>query len=208
VLRGSHRRNDVADVDVGKTFAITRSKSRNTNEPDLLRIMAQKANTTIAFDPAPSSGSCQALGPGQFCEVKIQGDTAISATEPVLVAHYLESAIWNNGLSSVGEGDPSFAIAVPTEQYRKDYTLLVPMAYGKNFFSISAPANGIVQVDGLTIALTPYGSGAYRGARHQVTPGQHKVNCPSGCGVEVYGYSEAVSYMFAGGLDLAQIVIE
>ncbi len=28
------------------------------------------------------------------------------------------------------------------------------------------------------------------------------------CGLEVYGYSSAVSYFFAGGLDLEQIVID
>ncbi|MCW5807944.1 MAG: IgGFc-binding protein [Deltaproteobacteria bacterium] len=192
----------------GKTFAIARSKSRGTNEPDLIRVMAQKPNTTVTFDPAPASGSCGTLQPGGFCEVKIQGDTSIIASEPVLVAHYLESAIWSNGVNSVGEGDPSFAIAVPVEQFRKDYTVLVPQAYAKNFMSISAPANGLVQVDGLSVQLTPYGNGTYRAARHQVTPGQHKINCPSGCGVEIYGYSDAVSYMFAGGLDLAQIVLQ
>ena len=48
----------------------------------------------------------------------------------------------------------------------------------------------------------------YRGARHAVNAGQHKITCPSGCGVEVYGYSDAVSYMFAGGLNLETIVIQ
>jgi len=33
-------------------------------------------------------------------------------------------------------------------------------------------------------------------------------DCPDSCGIEVYGYSEAVSYLFAGGLDLEQIVID
>ena len=38
--------------------------------------------------------------------------------------------------------------------------------------------------------------------------GQHTIHCADGCGVLVYGYSDAVSYMFAGGLDLKQIVIQ
>jgi hypothetical protein len=42
----------------------------------------------------------------------------------------------------------------------------------------------------------------------QVNAGQHVISCPAGCGVEVYGYSDAVSYMFAGGLDLKKIVLE
>jgi hypothetical protein len=194
----------------GKTFAITRSKARGANEPDILRIMAQKANTTITFDPSPASGSCGMLQPGQFCEVQIQGDTGIIASEPVLVAHYLVSAIWSDPLfgGSVGEGDPSFSIAVPVEQYRTSYTVLVPNAYAKNFLSISAPGQGAVIVDGLVVALAPYAGGLYRAARMQVNAGQHVITCPNGCGVEVYGYSDSVSYMFAGGLDLKKIVLE
>jgi hypothetical protein len=193
----------------GKSFAITRSQSRGTNEPDLLRIMAQKAGTTVTFTPPPVSGSCNTLGAGEFCQVKISGDTAITANEPILVGHYLQSAIWQDFLGgAVGEGDPSMAIAVPTEQYRNDYTILVPNAYAKNYLSISTPAGGTVFVDGVQVALTPFANNTYAGTRMLVTAGQHKIRCPSGCGITVYGYSDAVSYMFAGGLDLKQIVIQ
>jgi hypothetical protein len=191
----------------GKTFAVARSQSRGTNEPDLIRVMAQKPNTMVTFDPP---ASCPMLQPGAYCEVKIQGDTAITANEPVLVAHYLESAIWQDPFfgGSVGEGDPSFSITVPVEQFRTEYTILVPQAYSKNFLSISATAAGAVTVDGLAVALTPFAGGTYRGTRMQVNAGQHKIVCPASCGVEVYGYSDAVSYMFAGGLDLKKIVLE
>lgn len=191
----------------GKEFAIVRSQSRGTNELDVLRIMAQKPNTTITFNPAPT-GTCAALQPGQFCQVKIAADTSVVASEPVLIGHYLESAIWQDPFfgGAVGSGDPSMAIAVPTEQYRKDYTVLVPSQYTKSYMSISAPATGAVLVDGLPIQLTAF-AGNFRGARHQVTAGQHKISCPNGCGVVVYGYSDAVSFMFAGGLDLKKIVI-
>jgi hypothetical protein len=113
----------------------------------------------------------------------------------VLVAHYLESAIWQDPFfgGSVGEGDPSFSISVPVEQFRTEYTILVPQAYSKNFLSISATAAGAVTVDGLAVALTPFAGGTYRGTRMQVNAGQHKIVCPASCGVEVYGYSDAVS---------------
>jgi len=193
----------------GKNFAVTRSQSRGTNEPDILRIMAQKANTTVMFDPAPV-GSCATLQPGQFCEVKIAADTAIIASEPVLVGHYLESAIWQDPFFGgvLGSGDPSFSLAVPAEQFRTSYTVLVPNAYTKNYLSIAAGAAGAVVVDGLTVQVTPYANGMYRAARMQVNAGQHVISCPAGCGVEVYGYSDAVSYMFAGGLDLKPIVLQ
>jgi hypothetical protein len=193
----------------GKTFAVARSQSRGSMEPDMLRIMAQKPGTMITFNPAVTGANCSNLGPGQSCQVKIMVDTSIQSNEPILVGHYLESAIWQDLLfgTSVGEGDPSMALAVPTEQYRSDYTILVPSAYAKNFLTISAPANGAVLIDGQPATMAPFAGGAYRSNRTMVTAGQHKIACPAGCGVLVYGYGQAVSYMFAGGLDLKQIVI-
>ncbi len=198
----------------GKTFAITRSKQRS-NEPDLIRILAQKASTTVTITPAPTAGTCGTLGPGQFCEVKISGDTEISASEPVLVGHYLESAMWRDNPifpfiqpTWAGTGDPSMAIAVPTEQFRKEYTVLVPSQYTKNYLSIAATATGGVSVDNMPVSLDAFpGGGTHRAARVEVSAGQHKITCADGCGVTVYGYSNAVSYMFAGGLDLKPITI-
>ncbi|MFT3693436.1 MAG: IgGFc-binding protein [Kofleriaceae bacterium] len=189
----------------GKNFAIARSQKR-TSEPDYLRIMAQTAGTAVTFTPAPSatvSGNCANLGPGQFCDVKIQGDTEIASNNPILVGHYIESTITGTG----GTGDPSMAIAVPVEQFRSTYTVLVPQAYDKNYFSIAASGQVLVDGQPITTAAFP-GGGTHQGARVTVNPGQHTINCQDTCSVLVYGYSDAVSYMFAGGLDLKQIVIE
>jgi hypothetical protein len=196
----------------GLTFAIARSKQR-TNEPDYLRILAQKPGTAVTFTPAPAatvSGNCAALNPGQFCDVKIQGDTEISASQPVLVGHYLESSTWwNNGVNNfIGTGDPSMAIGVPAEQFRKEYTVLVPAQYAASYISIAAAATGGVLLDGNPVPLAMFpGGGTHRASRVMVSAGQHKITCADGCGITVYGYSDGVSYMFAGGLDLKPIVI-
>ncbi len=94
---------------------------------------------------------------------------------------------------------------IETEQFRKEYTILVPSQYAKNFVSIAAAATGGVQVDGTAVMMT--GFGTHRAARVPLSAGAHKITCADGCGITVYGYSDAVSYMFAGGLDLKQIVI-
>jgi hypothetical protein len=195
----------------GKTFAIARSQQR-LDEPDYIRIMGQMAGTAVTFTPAPSAmvaGDCTNIGAGEFCDVKIQGDTEISSNNPILIGHLLESTIWQTSTgAAVGTGDPSLAIAVPTEQYRTSYTILVPNDYTANYLSISAAATGGVTVDGTAISLTAFpGGGTHRAARVPVAAGQHTIQCADGCGVLVYGWSDAVSYMFAGGLDLKQIVI-
>jgi hypothetical protein len=196
----------------GMTFAIARSKQR-TNEPDYLRVIAQKPNTSVTFAPAAAvtvSGNCAALQPGQFCDVKIQGNTEVSSTQPIQIGHFLESSLWQNRMgASVGTGDPSMAIAVPIEQYRTDYAVLTPNTYTENYLSISAAPTGAVTVDGSAVTLAAFPApGTHRGAIVPVTAGQHVIHCPDGCGVLVYGYSPAVSYMYAGGLDLKQIVIQ
>jgi hypothetical protein len=198
----------------GKQFTIARSQVR-TNENDVIRVLAQHAGTSVVFDPPPTStmsGDCAGLDAGQYCTVRIMRDTAISANEPILVGHYLQSAIWNGGgngtpPTTVGNGDPSMSISVPTEQYRASYTLLVPDKYEQNYLSIATGMIGTVTVDGTPLALETAPSGAFRAARIAVMAGQHTIECAERCGVEVYGYSDAVSYMFAGGLDLRPIVL-
>jgi hypothetical protein len=188
----------------GKVYVVARSESRTTPVPDMVRVVAQRANTTVTFNP-PQSGCAGALGVGQHCDVFINADVSISATEPILVAHYLSS----NGGTDPDAGDPSMSFAVPTEQYRSQYTLLVPSQYNENYFSLVAPASGTVTLDGnnVTASLTGFGDGAFKAGRVQVQAGPHNLTCSEGCGVEVYGWSDAVSYLFAGGLDLEQIVI-
>jgi hypothetical protein len=198
----------------GRTFAIARSQVRLTIAPenDVVRILAQQAGTTVTFNPSPAMGSCGTLGVGQFCEVEISGDTSITANQPILVGHYLKSVEFQDQLSgtTVGTGDPSLAIAVPVEQYRTSYTILIPSQYAANYASISAPSGVTVSLDGsnVTSQLASFAGGAYLGGRVALSAGPHSIQCGTGgCGLMVYGYSDAVSYMFAGGLDLKQIVV-
>jgi hypothetical protein len=192
----------------GKVYALGRTQSRGAGEPDLVRVMAQKPNTTVTFNPPPASGTCGTLNVGQFCEVRIAADTEISSPEPILVAHYLMSI--GTGGGGNPKGDPAIAFGIPTEQFRMTYTFLVPSQYAENHVTLVAPASGTVMLDGnnVTGMLTPFGSGTYKAGRVAVQPGQHKLDCPDTCGVEVYGYDGAVSYLFAGGLDLEQIVVD
>ncbi|HEU5056351.1 MAG TPA: IgGFc-binding protein [Kofleriaceae bacterium] len=192
----------------GKEYAIARSQSRGMMEKDVLRIMAQADGTTVTFSPSPT-GSCPVLDAGEFCTVDIAVDTVVSANEPILVGHYLKSVIRGGIFDPQGSGDPDLALAVPVEQFRSSYTFLVPQDYNKQFISIVAGVGNNVTLDGTDVTDQLAGfSDAWAGGRIRVQPGQHTLSCTGGCGLEVYGYSDAVSYMFAGGLDLEQIVVE
>lgn len=186
----------------GKTFAVARSQTRENNQPDMIRVLAQRPGTTVTFNPSPASGTCGTLTEGQFCEVLISADTEITATEPVLVGHFLLSS--GGGAS----GDPAESLAVPTEQFRNSYSFLVPAEYQENYVAITGLAGATILLDGddVSTGLTEFGSKVYAGGRISLAPGQHSIECVDGCGIEVMGYSQDVSYLFAGGLDLEQIV--
>lgn len=184
----------------GASFAIARSQSRGADEPDWLRIVGSAAETRVRFDP-PAGPGCPLLRPGEWCDVTIDADTMLTADAPVLVGHLLVSA-------GTALGDPALAFAPPIDQLRSDYALLVPAEYEANYLAIVAPeGTGAVMLDGADVRgeLAPFGPGTFVGGRVPVGAGAHRVTCPERCGVLVMGYGRDVSYLFAGGLDLARI---
>ena len=130
----------------GKEYAIARSQSRGMQEEDVLRIMAQADGTTVSFSPQPASGSCPTLDAGEFCTVDIGEDTTVTASDPIMVGHYLKSVIRSGIFDAKGSGDPDLALAVPVEQFRDTYTFLVPQDYNKQFISVVAGIGGGVAV--------------------------------------------------------------
>jgi len=195
----------------GNDYAIARTKPRNhaprgSAAPDQLLILAQKRDTRVTFDPEPMTHNCGVLPAGGYCDAFITQDTRVSSDQPLLVGHLLLSAGGPRGAPT--PGDPALSFAVPFEQFRLDYTFLVPAAYDASFISVVAPFGGSVLLNGAEKGpeMTQFAA-AFGGGRFPVSPGQHRLECPDGCGVLVHGYSEAVSYMFAGGLDLARITV-
>ncbi|MEE2757918.1 MAG: IgGFc-binding protein [Myxococcota bacterium] len=190
----------------GSRFIIARTQPRPDSlrngraAPDLIRILAQKDDTEITFEPAVT-GLCPSLNQGEFCDIFIDGDTAIDSSKPILVGHIL--------LSTGGQsGDPGLAFAAPYEQFRERYTFLVPDEYQQQYISVAAWGDRDVRIDGELISdrLTAV-TGNWTAGRIRVGPGQHELTCPDKCSVLVHGYSPAVSYLFAGGLDLAAITL-
>jgi hypothetical protein len=188
----------------GSNFVLSRTKPRTDRTrsgavaPDFVRILARSDGTTITLEP-PTSNACGVLGAGSFCDIFIDQDVRITASAPILVGHFLTSTDGQTG-------DPALAFAVPVEQYRSDYTFLTPQEYDEDYVSVVAQSGAQVTLDGMDISaqLSPI-DGEYVGGAIQVQPGQHTLLCPTKCSVLVYGYSQAVSYLFAGGLDLELI---
>ncbi len=189
----------------GVRYAVARSQPRGVGESDVYRVLAQRDGTVVTVNPPV--GICPTLSAGDFCTINVATDIEVTATEPILLVHYLKSV---NSQQAFATGDPSMALSVPTEQFRSTYSFLVPEAYEEQYISIVALSGQALVLDGVDISgqLESFASGSYSGARISVLPGAHDLQCAGGCGLEVYGYSDSVSYLFAGGLDLKPIVVD
>lgn len=192
----------------GERYVVAKSTPRmheTTAEPvpDLVRIIARVDATSVVTTPAVAG--CGLLIAGQHCDIWIDDDLEIIATEPVLVAHYFAGA----GGTQPASGDPSLSFAVPVEQYRFEYDILIPEGYDQNFAAVVAPDTSTVSIDGadVTPQLSAFSTSPFRTGQIPLEPGQHRIECNNGCGVELYGFSDAVSYLLSGGLDLAPIYV-
>jgi hypothetical protein len=186
----------------GLRYAIARAQARPNDQPDKLRVLALRDGTEIRIEPLGGT-PCPTLGAGEFCTISVSRDIELSATDPVLVGHFITSSGGDQ------PGDPSLSLPAPVEQFRTQYTFLTPAEYEENFASIIAPVGRFVSIDGVDVTglLEPFGSLSFAAGRIPLAEGAHEVNCAGGCGLEVYGYGTDVSYMFAGGVNLERIVV-
>jgi hypothetical protein len=194
---------------LGKDYLVTFPAAPGSRSPQVVRILPVVPDTVISFEPSlPGIGASVTRSPeqGPLQIDALMQDVRIGASEPILVAHYMQ------GQESVdsGAGDPSMAVAVPAAQYRSDYIFAVSGTYDYNFVNVVAPLDAAVLLDGEALpssAFSRIGSTAYAVARH-LLPGDREVfriESTKPFGIDVYGYGQFTSYMYPGGLDLKRI---
>lgn len=172
-----------------------------------VRVMSAADNNSISFDPPVHPDVV--LGAGQWIEIgPINQDFRVKGDNRLMVGQFMVGENFNG--QSAGAGDPSQSIAIPTEQYRLNYTFLAPITYTHNFVNVVAPAGAGITIDGVTIppeTFAPIGSSGLSVARHQVPGGVHTMNGNMNFGIVVYGYGSYTSYMYPGGLNLETVDI-
>lgn len=195
----------------GTRYPAVHSPPRGS-EPDLWRVIAANDNTRITTVPAISGLDGITLNAGEWVEVEVGpgqttgGSFEIVGTRPIMVAQYIVSqeheAITNT------RGDPAMVLAVPAEQYRSDYRVLTPDGYADDYFTVIRPFGAVVELDGTPLpdsSFTRFGTEEYEFAHIPVEPGPHFFEAPAGdrFGIAGFGYNNAVSYGYPGGLNLA-----
>jgi len=167
---------------------------------DHWRILAGEDGVVVTTNPPQPGANNVTLNRGQFVKFFSDQNFEVNATGKVMVGQFLVS----QDQTSEGTGDPAFVLNVPTSRFRKDYVLLTPDGYNTNYVNVIRPAGVEVKLNGAVIvqAFTPVGAGQFEVASVPVNPGVQSVESAEPFGIIAFGFDNAVSYAYPGGLDL------
>lgn len=202
----------------GRDFVMTRSPQRGVSwaEPDIYRVMADRATTTIVTN-LPGADASFTLGPGEWREFYSNRSFIMRADEPVSIEQILVSQEWVGDWRAGNGGDPSMILYPPFQQYRDNYVFLTPSTFSANYVVISMPIGTRVLLDGGDLEgdefmrLCNYELvGEIDGTMYQavtcpVDDGAHTLDADVPVGAMVYGYYNVGSYGYAAGSDLERI---
>lgn len=202
----------------GTTYVASRWPVRNNGAPEASywHVIAAEDNTKVTFTAhAEVTGlmPMQMMNKGQVITLTVSGTVAnpgdflIDADKPVYVMQYLSSSQMTN-VAADKAADPAMAQAIPSEQYRSDYVVLVPTAWNYDWFVITKKTGTSVSVDGVAVPQMNFvkvgpanNPSPWEVARVPVPDGVHALEGDEPFGVIVLGYDAYDSYAYPGGLD-------
>jgi hypothetical protein len=189
----------------GKSFVATVSDYPNeNNDLNYFRVASGANNNTVMF--TPSVHGQVTLNEGEFVEFQTDQHFSVECSEVCAVTQFIVA----DDLVS-GDSDPAMGLLVPTEQFRKSYTFLVPSSMTHNYVNIVKPVgNGAptVYLDGNPIPEGDFtqaiGNSYFGVARVDISssPYSHTIESSQPFGIMVYGFASYTSYFYPGGLDL------
>ena len=202
---------------LGKQYAVTvpRTPGALAGTPNggrhVVRIHGVHDGTVLTFDPPSVSGQKE-VDRGEVIEMTgVVQDFVLSGSAAFAVTHYMigEGNPNTPEDGGAGAGDPSQSIAIPSEQFRKDYTFVAPATFDVGFVNVIAPSGVPVEVDGKVLTgadFKPIGGSGKGVARVALSKApHHRASASEPFGIVVYGYGQYTSYMYPGGLDLKKI---
>jgi len=186
----------------GTRYFAVHSPPRGT-EPDYWKVVAS-ANGTQIFTTPPIPGlDGVTLNRGESVEVNTVESFEIESTQPILVGQFLVSQQTAGIATTIG--DPAFALSVPTNQFRSDYQVLTPENYRRDYATVIRPVGARVTLNGANLdssAFTSFGTRTHEFAHIPVESGAHSLDGDEPFAVVMYGYDNAVSYSYPGGLNV------
>ena len=165
---------------------------------------------TSQFSDDPESGVFE-LDRGEYCEFGTRDVFEVSSNQPINIAGFMSSELTVQDEIEEGDhvGDPSMFMVPPRDQFRTDYTFLVPPTYHASFITVIVPSGFNVvlndeDVDPMDHDYQEVPDGGWLMSHIEVGPGPHEISAAGPFGLIVYGFDDFVSYSFTGGLDLSK----
>ncbi|MEI6090920.1 MAG: T9SS type A sorting domain-containing protein [bacterium] len=205
---------------LGRTYIITPFADMigfHGNGYNIYRIIAAFDSTAIYVN-----GSLKGIyNKGKFFEGKLDKAYVVTASKGVLAAQYMQSTGLVYSTESF-KGDPSMLIVPPKKQYLTEYTTYNIQAkeyndelgtniYKYQYVTIIAPSAYIytIKMDENFVdpsVFTSISNTCYSYASFPVADGVHNFHCEKPFGVYIYGYGNADSYGYNGGMNFGKVV--
>jgi hypothetical protein len=202
-----HLEETMLPLETWGTSAIVPITQPLRGEPNVIRIVSSHDGNMLTFDPS-SVHAPVTLDRGQYVDFEASESFRVEGTAAIGVAQLLVGQDYAGYESTPANdiGDPSLSLAIPTAQYRTEYTFLTPTTYAESFVGVTAPMGSDVMLDGAPVTgLAPVGGSGFGVANVMVGGGAHTMTSSTGFGIVVYGFGSYTSYMYPGGLDLTTI---
>jgi len=180
-------------------------------EHDIYRILSGNDDTEIFINNV----LVDILNKGEFFEGLLTNPAHVRASAPILVSQFKKTSDYG-GMSSFNLGDPFEMLIPPIEQFMTNYRVINTQAYqtsnsdkvyDEQYIIIVATDTSMASVllDGNPIQLSyfkPIPTTNYFYANVRVGDGVHSISCNDKIGVYVYGYGQANSYGYVGGMSM------
>jgi len=222
IVYGSHQRTNIPwneaigrDHLVEQLMPIDRMPSRVFVTPhyqlpktlpdaNIYRVLAAYDNTVLSIDSTVAA----TLSAGQFVELPLDAQHALTSTRPIMVAQYQHSTVDDRFLRTPNDsvGDPFMMLALAPAQYDTSYGFisLDTRDFFYHFVNVVIPTERIstLRLDGapVTTPFTRIEKSSYSFAQIPVEPGPHRMTAAAPFGLYSYGYGPYNSYGHPGAM--------
>lgn len=194
----------------GRAYVSAPMADGSMSGTNVVRVLPAFESTVVTVSPPQGGVSGGTLSPGQVLEFDATTPFTVSGTSAILVAQYLRGQYAT--MPESARGDPAMTVLVPSEQFRSEYTFILPSSYnpgtnGQNHLLVVRPPGLAITLDGapLTATFTPIGGSEV--AVVLLDGGAHTMSAAMPFGIIAYGLGSFTSYATPAGLDLEPITI-
>ncbi|MBI2794624.1 MAG: IgGFc-binding protein [Ignavibacteria bacterium] len=195
--------------------------ARSANELDigsnLFRVLAAFDSTVVYVDGVQVA----TINAQEFYEGRITGAVEVVTSMPTLVAMFKKTSGSGSG-NATRIGDPFMMVVPPAEQFMDRYRFISIQAFDYESFNNNPPVvignvyveqylNVVIQtdkastvvIDGVPVNQTLFnriGASEFSWAQISMADGVHEISADTTFGIYLYGYGEANSYGYTGGM--------